>query len=98
MCNLDVFSIPNILIFKVKGDGNCLFNAILQEMEFDSLEDELFYTSDRLRRQVIAFFTGRKAEYVHWIRTHIRNIYGWSDRHSASEPGPFSVKTYLKHP
>ena len=74
-----------------------MFNAVIQEMEFDSVEDEHFYTSDRLRRQVIAFFTGRKAEYVHWIRTHIRNIYGWSDRHSASEPGPFSLKTYLKH-
>ena len=75
MCNLEVFSIPNILIFKVKGDGNCFFNAVLQEMEFNSLEDELFYTLDRLRRQVIAFFTGRKAEYVDWIRTYIRNIY-----------------------
>ena len=41
------------------------------------------------------FLYGRKAEDVDWIRTHIRNIYGWSDRHSASEPGPFSVKTYL---
>ena len=66
-------------------------------MEFDTQEDEHFYTSDRLRRQVIAFFTGRKDEYVHWIRTQIRNVYGWSDRYSESEPGPFSVKTYLKH-
>ena len=57
----------------------------------------IFYTSDRLRRQVVAFFTGRKEEYVDWIRTQIRNIYGWSDRYSESEPGPFSVKTYLKH-
>ena len=42
-------------------------------------------------------FTGRKEEYVDWIRTQIRNIYGWSDRYSESEPGPFSVKGYLKH-
>ena len=86
-----------MFIDPVKGDGNCLFNAVLQEMEFDTQEDEHFYTSDRLRRQVIAFFTGRKDEYVHWIRTQIRNVYGWSDRYSESEPGPFSVKTYLKH-
>ena len=86
-----------MFIDPVKGDGNCLFNAVLQEMEFDTQEDEHFYTSDRLRRQVIAFFTGRKDEYVDWIRTQIRNVYGWSDRYSESEPGPFSVKTYLKH-
>ena len=86
-----------MFIDPVKGDGNCLFNAVLQEMEFDTQEDEHFYTSDRLRRQVVAFFTGRKEEYVDWIRTQIRNIYGWSDRYSESEPGPFSVKTYLKH-
>ena len=29
---------------------------------------------------------------------HRLGIYmGWSDRYSESEPGPFSVKTYLKH-
>ena len=86
-----------MFIDPVKGDGNCLFNAVIQELEFDTPEDKHFYTSDRLRRQVVAFFTGRKEEYVDWIRTQIRNIYGWSDRYSKSEPGPFSVKTYLKH-
>ena len=86
-----------MFIDPVKGDGNCLFNAVLQEMEFDTQEDEHFYTSESLRRQVVAFFTERKEEYVDWIRTQIRNIYGWSDRYSESEPGPFSVKTYLKH-
>ena len=48
-----------MFIDPVKGDGNCLFNAVLQEMEFDTQEDEHFYTSDRLRRQVVAFFTRR---------------------------------------
>ena len=63
-----------MFIDPVKGDGNCLFNAVLQEMEFDTQEDEDFYTSDRLRRQVVAFFTGTKEKYVNWIRRQIRNI------------------------
>ena len=53
-----------MFIDPVKGDENCLFNAVIQELEFDTQEDEHFYTSDRLRRQVVAFFTGRKEEYV----------------------------------
>ena len=50
MCNLCVFSMIKILIFKVPGDGNCMFNAVLKQLKFDSLQDEEFYTSDRLRR------------------------------------------------
>ena len=31
-----------MFIDPVKGDENCLFNAVLQEMEFDTQEDEHF--------------------------------------------------------
>ena len=32
-----------------------------------------------------------------WITSQITNIYGWCDKDSEMEPGPFSIKLYLKY-
>ena len=51
-----------MFIDPVKGDGNCLFNVVIQELEFDTPEDEHFYTSDRLRRRrlLLSLLGGRR--------------------------------------
>ena len=74
-----------------------MFNAVLEEINFESEEDEKWYTVERLRRQVIAFFCLKKNILTDWISDQIRNIYGWCDKDSEKEPGPFSIKSYLKY-
>ena len=73
-----------------------MFNAVLEEINFESEEDEKCYTAERLRRQVIAFFCLKKNILTDWIGEQIRNIYGWCDKDS-EEPGSFSIKSYLKY-
>ena len=33
---------------------------------------------------------------TYWISSQITKIYGWCDKDSEMEPGPFSIKPYLK--
>ena len=74
-----------------------MFNAVLEEIQFDSDDDERQYNAERLRRQVIAFFCIKKEMFTDWITGHITNIYGCCDKDSEMEPGPFSIKSYLKY-
>ena len=74
-----------------------MFNAVLEEIQFDSDEDERQYNAERLRRQVIAFFCIKKEMFTDQITGHITNIYGRCDKDSEMEPGPFSIKSYLKY-
>ena len=53
-----------------------MFNAVLKQIHFESQEDEKWYTADRLRRQVIAFFCLKKNMLTDWITEKIRSIYG----------------------
>ena len=85
------------LYIQIKGDGNCMFNAVLEEIQFDSDEDERWYNAERLRRQAIAFFCIKKEMFTDWITGQITNIYGWCDKDSEMEPGPFSINSYLKY-
>ena len=82
----------------MKGDGNCLFNAVLQEMEFDTQQDEGFLHIRQIKEAGGCFhLLGGRRNMLIGLEHRLVNIYGWSDRYSESEPGPFSVKTYLKH-
>ena len=74
-----------------------MFNAVLKQIHFESQEDEKWYTADRLRRQVIVFFCLKKNMLTDWISEKIRSIYGWCDKDSEKEPGPFSIKSYLQY-
>ena len=74
-----------------------MFNAVLEEIQFDSDEDESWYTAERLRRQLVAFFCLKKDMLTDWITGQITNIYGWCDKESKNEPGPFFIKSYLKY-
>ena len=85
------------LYIQIKRDGNCMFNAVLEEIQFDSDKDERWDNAERLRRQVIAFFCIKKDMFTDWITGHIRNKYGWCDKDSEMELGPFSLKSYLKY-
>ena len=35
---------------QIKGDGNCLFNALLEQIQFDSDEDETWYNVERYKK------------------------------------------------
>ena len=74
-----------------------MFNAVLEQIQFDSDEDESWYTAERLRRQIIAFFCMQKGILTDLITDQITNIYGWYDRESENKPGPFSIKSYLRY-
>ena len=74
-----------------------MFNAVLKQIHFESQEDKKWYTADRLRRQMIAFFCLKKNMLSDWINEKIRSIYGWCDKDSEKEPGPFSIKSYLQY-
>ena len=74
-----------------------MFNAVLEQIQFDSDEDENWYNAERLRRQVIAFLCLKKDMLTDWITSQISNIYGWCDKDSEMEPVPFSIKSYLKY-
>ena len=49
-----------IVHIQIMGDGNCMFNDVLEQIQFDSDEDESWYTAKRLRIQIIAFFCMQK--------------------------------------
>ena len=74
-----------------------MFNAVLEEIQFDLDEDERWYNAERLRRQANAFFCIKKEMFTDWITGQITNIYGWCDKDSEMEPDPFSIKSYLKN-
>ena len=60
-------------------DGNCFFQAVIEQMELADDEDKVLYTSMYVRRQVIAHFLGSYESFKDRVRDFVRNEYGRID-------------------
>ena len=64
----------------MKGDGNCMMNAIIGQLSFQDKKDLVRYKPCYLRRQVVAHFVLFKDLLKVWMRDNIRSVYGGLDK------------------
>ena len=92
----------------MNGDGDCLFRALIEQLEFKNMEDKLKYSPLHLRRQMVANFIKNKELYDIVKKGLIEN-YGLppdpnGDKDKSKDEtkeeekvGPFSIVSYMKY-
>ena len=92
-----------LIIFKVEGNGNCLFSAIKKNLQVCHSGDAGSKDSDRylpyypnryFRRQVVNWMVENRQKVFVYMDSTLRAAYGIADP-TASHGGPFSYKKYL---
>ena len=91
------------MLFKVEGNGNCLFLAIKKSLQvrhsgtggaMDGEHQLPYYPNRYFRRQVINWMIENCQKVHKYMGSVLKASYGIPDP-SASHEGPFSYKTYL---
>ena len=90
-------------------DGDCLFRAMIEQLEFNNMEDKLKYSLLHLRRQMVAHFIKHKEELYEILKKGLIENYGLppdpnGDKDKGKEVtkeeqevGPFSIVIYMKY-
>ena len=77
---------------KIGGDGNCMLNSVLCQLELATDDDAVLFTSMYIRRMAIRHFLEHYEQLKEIISFGIELEYGRVD----SEVGPFSMKTWCE--
>ena len=92
-----------LIIFKVEGNGNCMFSAIKKSLQVPHSGDEgskdgdrylLYYPNRYFHRQVVNWMVENKQKVFAYMGSSLRAAYDITDP-TASHGGPFSYKEYL---
>ena len=93
----------------MNGDGDCLFRALIEQLEFKNMEDKLKYSPLDLRRQMVAYFIKNKEELYDIVKKGLIEDYGLppdpngdkdKSKHETKEEekvGLFSIVIYMKY-
>ena len=79
--------------FKVDRDGNCMVNAIYQQLSLKTQEVLDRYGICYMRRQVVDHAIQNITELRPFLEKNIRELYGAGD----GELGPFSIASYFEY-
>ena len=89
------------LIFKVDGDGDCMFVAILKQIGFQEEIQKFIFTPLYLRRMLAVHYMKYKDENNKELFYAVRKslfVYGLPQEDTETvSPGPFSIKEYFEH-
>ena len=78
-------------------DGDCFYNAVLEQVEFRGTGDCEKFKAIYLKRFIIAHFIIYKDLFKKPVSELVRALYGAEeDRMDAETPGPFSLKSWAK--
>ena len=90
-----------MVVFKVEGNGNCLFSAIRKSLQvhhsgatMDGARYLPYYPNRYFRRQVINWMVANIQKVIVYMGSALRAAHGIDDL-TASHGGPFSFKVYL---
>ena len=75
------------LVLKIAGDGNCMVNSVLSQLEMKDEEDIVLFTSMYIRRMAVRHFLEHYEQLKENISFGIEQEYGRID----SEEGPYSI-------
>ena len=89
----------------MNGDGDCLFRAILEQLEFDSKLDKLKYCPVHFHRQMVYHFIRNCEQLYEVVKQGITENYGLpedpnekrDDEEQEAQVGPFSIVGYMKY-
>ena len=93
----------------MNGDGDCLFRALIEQLDFKNMEDKFKYSPLHLRRQMVAHFIKSKEELYGIVKKGLIENYGLlpdpngdkdKSKHETKEEekvGPFSIVSYMKY-
>ena len=79
-------------VLKIGGDGNCMVNSVLSQLEMKDEEDIVLFTSMYIRRMAIRHFLEHYEQLKENISFGIEQEYGRID----SEQGPYSIMTWCQ--
>ena len=89
------------VLFKVDGDGDCMFAAILKQIAFQEEIQKFIFTPLYLRRMLAVHYMKYKDENNKELFYAVRKslfVYGLPQEDTETvSPGPFSIKEYFKH-
>ena len=89
------------LIFKVDGDGDCMFAVILKQIEFQEEIQKFIFTPLYLRRMLAVQYMKYKDENNKELFYAVRKslfVYGLPQEDTETvSPGPFRIKEYFEN-
>ena len=90
-----------MVLFKVDGDGDCMFAAILKQIAFQEEIQKFIFTPLYLRRMLAVHYMKYKDENDKELFYAVRKslfVYGLPQEDTETvSPGPFSIKEYFEH-
>ena len=95
-----------IFAIQVTRDGDCLFRAILEQMESKTKVDKIKYCPTHFRRQMVYHFIHHCEQLYQVVKQGIMENYGLpddpnkdkdDDEEEELKVGPFSIVSYMKY-